>query len=77
MNHMDRYLAELQKKIPDIEGRLNAGAGEEQFEQLARKAGYGLPAELLELYRRFDGEDMAGNTGFFAGLQFLSLEKML
>ncbi len=77
MNHMDRYLAELQKKIPDIEGRLNAGAGEEQFEQLARKAGCGLPAELLELYRRFDGEDMAGNTGFFAGLQFLSLEKML
>lgn len=42
MNHMDRYLAELQKKIPDIEGRLNAGAGEEQFEQLARKAGCGL-----------------------------------
>lgn len=77
MNHMDRYLAELQKKIPDIEGRLNAGAGEEQLEQLARKAGCGLPAELLELYRRFDGEDMAGNTGFFAGLQFLSLEKML
>lgn len=77
MNHMDRYLAELQKKIPNIEGRLNAGAGEEQFEQLARKAGCGLPAELLELYRRFDGEDMAGNTGFFAGLQFLSLEKML
>ena len=74
MKNLDRYLDEIKKGIPDIETRLNVGAEEGRLEQLARKAGV-LPAQLLELYRRFDGEDMAKETGFLAGLQFLPLEK--
>lgn len=77
MKNLDRYLDEVKKGIPDIETRLNAGAEGGRLEQLARKAGGVLPAQLLELYRRFDGEDMAKGTGFLAGLQFLPLEKAL
>lgn len=77
MKNLDRYLDEVKKGIPDIETRLNAGANKGQLEQLAQKAGGMLPAQLLELYRRFDGEDMAKGTGFLAGLQFLPLEKAL
>ena len=76
MKNLDRYLDEIKKGIPDIETRLNVGAEEGRLEQLARKASV-LPAQLLELYRRFDGEDMAKETGFLAGLQFLPLEKAL
>lgn len=77
MKNLDRYLNEVKKGIPDIEMRLNAGAEEGRLEQLARKAGSAIPAQLLELYRRFDGEDMTRWTGFLAGLQFLPLEKAL
>ena len=77
MKNLDRYLEEVKKGIPDIEARLNVGANEGQLEQLAQKAGGVLPAQMLELYRRFDGEDMAKGTGFLAGLQFLPLEKAL
>ena len=77
MKNLDRYLKEVKKGIPDIETRLNAGADESRLEQLARNAGGALPAQLLGLYRRFDGEDMAKGTGFLAGMQFLPLEKAL
>lgn len=77
MKNLDRYLAEIKKKIPDIEQRLNAGAEEGKLGQLAREAGCTLPDQLLEVYRRFDGEDMSRVTGFLAGLQFLPLEKVL
>lgn len=77
MKNLDRYLKEIKRGIPDIETRLNAGADEGRLEQLARNAGAVLPAQLLNLYRRFDGEDMAKETGFLAGLQFLPLEKAL
>lgn len=69
MKNLDRYLEEVKKGIPDIETRLNAGVEGGRLEQLARKVGGVLPAQLLELYRRFDGEDMAKGTGFLAGLQ--------
>ena len=77
MKNLDRYLDEVKKGIPDIETHLNARANKGQLEQLAQKAGGVLPAQLLELYQRFDGEDMAKGTGFLAGLQFLPLEKAL
>lgn len=77
MENLEKYLTEVKKGIPDIEQRLNGGAEEGQLKQLAQKAGCELPAELIQLYRRFDGENMAGNIGFLAGLQFLPLEKVL
>ena len=77
MENLEKYLTEVKKGIPDIEQKLNGGADEEQLRLLAQKAGCELPAELLQLYRRFDGEDMAGNIGFLAGLQFLPLKKVL
>lgn len=77
MKNLEKYLAEVKKGIPDIEQRLNGGTDEGQLRQLAQKAGCELPEELLQLYRRFDGEDMAKNIGFLAGLQFLPLQKVL
>lgn len=77
MKNLERYLTEVKKGIPDMERRLHGGADEEQLRQLAQKAGCELPAELLQLYRRFDGEDMTKNIGFLAGLQFLPLNKVL
>ena len=77
MKNLDKYLIEVKQGISDIEQRLNGGADERQLEKLAQKAGCKLPAELIQLYRRFDGEDMAKNIGFLAGLQFLPLEKVL
>lgn len=77
MKNLEKYLTEVKKEIPDIEQRLNGGADEGQLRQLAQKTGCELPAELSQLYRRFDGEDMAKNVGFLAGLQFLPLEKVL
>lgn len=77
MKNLEKYLTEVKKGIPDTEQRLNGGADEEQMRQLAQKAGCELPAELLQLYRRFDGEDMSKNIGFLAGLQFLPLDRVL
>lgn len=75
--NLDKYLLEIRKRIPDFQQYLNTGAKEEQLEQLAREAGCSLPDELLELYRRFDGEDMDRMVGFLAGLEFLPLKKVL
>lgn len=77
MKNMEKYLTEVKKQLPDIEQRLNGGADEDQLELLVQKTGCGIPSELLQLYRRFDGEDMAKNIGFLAGLQFLPLKKVL
>lgn len=77
MKNLEKYLTEVKKGIPDTEQRLNGGADEEQLRQFAEKTGCELPAELLQLYRRFDGEDMAKNIGFLAGLQFLPLNRVL
>lgn len=77
MKNLEKYLTEVKKGIPDTEQRLNGGADEEQLRQLAEKTGCELPAELLQLYRRFDGEDMSKNIGFLAGLQFLPLDRVL
>lgn len=77
MKNLEKYLTEVKKGIPDIEQRLNGGADEGQLKQLTQRLGCELPAELLQLYRRFDGEDMAKNIGFLAGMQFLPLQKAL
>lgn len=60
---LDKYLLEIRKRIPDFQQRLNTGAEEGQLEQLAQEAGCSLPDELLELYQRFDGEDMDRMVG--------------
>ena len=70
MKNLDRYLDEVKKGIPDIETRLNAGAEKDRLEQVARKIGDVLPAQLLELYRRFDGEDMAVLVKHFCNTLF-------
>lgn len=77
MENLEKYLTEVKKRIPDTEQRLHGGVDEEQLRQLAEKTGCELPAELIQLYRRFDGEDMEKNIGFLAGLQFLPMKEVL
>ena len=77
MKSLEQYLSAVRTKLPDIEERLNGGAGEDGLQQLAAAAGCELPAELTALYSRFDGEVLTAYTGFFAGLSFLPLERVL
>lgn len=77
MKNLEKYLSEINTRLPDIEERLNAGADPEQLEKLHSAAGCALPDELTSLYKCFNGEDMSKNPCFFAGLQFLPIETLL
>ena len=77
MKALEQFLSAVRTKLPDIEERLNSGAGEDGIKRLAAAAACELPAELTALYSRFDGEVPAAYTGFFAGLSFLPLERVL
>ena len=57
LKNLENYLSVIKKDIPDIEQRLNAGADEKQLEKIAKKARCQLPAEFIEIYKRYDGED--------------------
>ncbi|MDE7477317.1 MAG: SMI1/KNR4 family protein [Lachnospiraceae bacterium] len=76
LKNLENYLSVIKKDIPDIEQRLNAGADEKQLEKIAKKARCQLPAEFIELYKRYDGEDSSKCVHFFAGMDFLSLDEM-
>lgn len=77
MKSLEKYLAAVRTKLPDMEERLNGGAGEEDLKRLAAAAVCELPAEFIALYSRFDGEVQTEYTGFFAGFGFLPLERVL
>lgn len=77
MKNLEKYLAEVKKRLPDIKERLNAGADEEQLRRLSLKMGCELPEELISLYQSFDGENLSKAPCFFAGLQFQPIEKIL
>lgn len=76
MKNVEKYLSNLETKIPDIRECLNAGADEAELLQLEKKAGRALPEEFQALYRLYDGEGDK-ETGFMAGLRFLSLKEAL
>lgn len=77
MKNLERYLSEIKKQYPDVEQYLNSGAEERQLQELALKAGCELPADFVDLYSRFNGEDWEKSPMFMAGMQFLPLENVL
>lgn len=77
LKNLDKYVAAVKEKLPDIEQRLNAGADDAVLEKLAEKLQCALPEEFVGLYRRFDGEDESKGVNFMAGFTFLSLEGIL
>lgn len=76
MKNLEKYLSEIKKMLPDIEDRLNSGTSEQQLRNLYLKMGCEIPEELRSLYLRFNGEDLAKAPCFFAGLQFLPVQKV-
>lgn len=77
MRNLEKYLSEMEKKLPDIRERLNAGADEGQLDQFKERVGCRIPEDLLGLYRCFNGEDLTKAPCFFAGLQFQPIEEVL
>lgn len=76
MKNLEKYLLKLETELPDIRDRLNGGADEAELIHLETITGHALPEEFKKLYRSFDGEGFK-ETGFMAGLRFLTLKEVI
>ncbi len=74
---IEDYVSELKKDLPDIEKRLNTGAGTDILEELENEKECEIPSEFIELYKKMNGERSSEYTGFIAGFEFLPLERVI